>query len=151
MIENPETMVQEEKKEVLIATTGVDVHFYDVDSVNMVWHGNYVRYLENGREAFGEKYGLEYMKIYNNGYIVPIVDLHLRYLNTMAFGERLIVETQYVPCKSAKLMFNYRILRESDGTVAVEASTVQLFMTKDGIFETSSPEFYRKWKKTWKQ
>ncbi|MDR2848021.1 MAG: acyl-CoA thioesterase [Bacteroidales bacterium] len=144
-------MKQETTKKALIASTEIDIHFYDIDSVNMVWHGNYVKYLENGREAFGVKFGFEYLDIYHNGYIVPIVDLHVRYLHVITFGEQIIVETQYVPCNSAKLMFRYRILKKSDGTVAVEASTVQLFMTKAGVFETSTPAFYREWKKRWGQ
>ncbi|MDR3094145.1 MAG: acyl-CoA thioesterase [Bacteroidales bacterium] len=141
--------MKDKTKAPLIASTEIDIHFYDIDAVQMVWHGNYVKYLENGREAFGSKFGFEYMYIYDNGYIVPIVDLHVRYLHAIRFGEQIIVETQYIPCDSAKLMFNYRILRKSDRTVAVEASTIQLFMTKDGVFETSTPEFYRKWKKKW--
>ena len=34
------------------------VPFYDLDAIQMVWHGNYVKYMENAREAFGDKYHL---------------------------------------------------------------------------------------------
>ena len=138
-----------EKNKSLSETTKVDIHFYDIDSVNIVWHGNYVKYLENGREAFGKKFGIEYMQIYDNGYIAPIVDLHVRYLNMTVLGETLIVKATYVPSKAAKLIFDYTIYREHDMAVVAEASTIQLFMTKEGIFETSSPGFYRKWKEKW--
>ena len=138
-----------EKNKSLSEITKVDIHFYDIDSVNIVWHGNYVKYLENGREAFGKKYGIEYMQIYDNGYIAPIVDLHVRYLNMTVLGETLIVKTTYVPSKAAKLIFDYTIYRERDMAVVAEASTIQLFMTKEGVFETSSPDFYRKWKEKW--
>lgn len=139
----------EKEKNVLSETTIIDVHFYDVDSLSIVWHGNYVKYLENGREAFGKKYGIGYMDIYGSGFVTPIVDLHVRYLNMVAFEESLIVETRYVPCKSAKLIFDYTIYKKSDMTVAAEATTIQLFMTKDGVFELSSPDFYREWKRKW--
>ncbi|MDR0713719.1 MAG: acyl-CoA thioesterase [Bacteroidales bacterium] len=138
-------------KNVLTAVTEVEVHFYDVDAVNIVWHGNYVKYLENAREAFGTKFGFEYMEIYRNGYITPIVDLHIRYLNTVALGERLIVEIQYVPSKSAKLTYHYRIWRKTDRLPVAEATTVQLFMSKEGVFETSTPDFFRRWKQQWNQ
>ena len=55
------------------------ISFYEVDAIHMLWHGNYVKYLEDGREAFGEEFGLSYMSIFNNGYFAPIVDLHLKY------------------------------------------------------------------------
>ncbi|MDL2315271.1 acyl-CoA thioesterase [Bacteroidales bacterium OttesenSCG-928-C19] len=133
----------------LSETISVDIHFYDVDSINIVWHGNYVKYLENGREAFGNKFGIAYMDIYNCGFVTPIVDMHIKYLGTVKFGETLLVETRYVPCRSAKLMFDYTIYRKSDMSVVAEASTIQLFMTKEGEFELSAPDFYRQWKEKW--
>ncbi len=136
-------------KNKLSVTTDVDVHFYDVDSINIVWHGNYIKYLENGREAFGDKYGISYMDIYNKGYIMPIADMKIKFLGTVKFGEKLIVETTYVPGKSAKLIFDYIIYRASDNSVVVKATTTQLFMTHEGVFEVSSPAFFREWKNKW--
>ncbi|MDR0368219.1 MAG: acyl-CoA thioesterase, partial [Bacteroidales bacterium] len=107
------------------------------------------KYLENGREAFGTKFGMNYMDIYNNGYIIPIVDLHVRYLDSVRLSEVLVVETIYVPSKSAKLVFDYKIYRQSDHSAVAEASTTQLFMTKEGELELSMPDFYRQWKTKW--
>jgi Predicted thioesterase len=132
---------------VLTDTIRIRVPFFDVDSIQMVWHGNFVKYLEEGRESFGFKYGLEYMHIYNSGYVAPIADMHLEYKNTAGMGDTLIVETTYKPCRGAKLMFDYVVKRESDGVLILKASTVQLFVSRDGVFEVSVPEFYAKWKK----
>ena len=134
----------------LTDTIRIRVPFYDVDSIQMVWHGNFLKYLEQGRESFGSKYGLEYMYIYNNGYVAPIADMHLEYRNTAGMGDTLIVETTYKPCLGAKLMFDYNIIRESDGAVILEASTVQLFISKTGVFEVSTPDFLVEWRKKWK-
>lgn len=130
----------------LSVRTEVDIHFYDVDSIRMVWHGNYVKYLENGREAFGQKYGMPYMEVYKKGYVTPIVDMHIQYKHMARFEDTLIVETRYVPCRSAKIIYEYTIYNKSDMTVVAEAQTTQLFMTTDGVFEVSTPDFYREWK-----
>jgi acyl-CoA thioester hydrolase len=122
------------------------IPFYEVDAIHMLWHGNYVKYLEDGREAFGEEFGISYMKIFNSGYFAPIVDLHLKYKKTASMGDILIVETTYVPSKSAKLMFEYKITRESDGATILKATSTQLFVTKDGVFELNVPEFLKKWR-----
>ena len=61
-------------------------------------------------------------------------------------GDVLIVETTYVPTKSAKLMFDYTITRESDGATILKASSTQLFVTKDGRFEVTVPNFLREWR-----
>ena len=142
-------MKKEETEILLSDITEIDIHFYDIDAVNIVWHGNYVKYLENGRESFGKKFGIEYMDIYNNGYVIPIVDMQIRYLEMVKLNETILVETKYIPSKSAKLIFNYTIYRKSNMAVVAEASTTQLFMTNEGVFEVSSPDFYREWKKKW--
>lgn len=133
----------------LTDTIRIRVPFYDIDSIQMVWHGNFVKYMEEGRESFGEKYGLEYMHIYDSGYMTPIADMHLEYKKMAQYGDVLLVETTYHPCRGAKLMFDYTITRESDGELILNASTIQLFLTRDGIFEVSVPAFYAKWKEKW--
>ena len=47
----------------MTSTKEVLVRFNEVDSMSIVWHGNYVKYLEDGREDFGQKFGLSYLHI----------------------------------------------------------------------------------------
>ena len=67
--------------------TTIKVRFSEIDSMQIVWHGEYVRYFEDGREAFGKRYGLDYMSIYREGYVVPIVDLTCQFKQPLSFGE----------------------------------------------------------------
>ena len=53
------------------------VRFSEVDSMQIVWHGHYVKYMEEGREDFGRKYGISYMIIKANGYLAPLVALNV--------------------------------------------------------------------------
>ena len=129
----------------LTASIEVEVHFYDVDSINMVWHGHYVKYLEQAREAFGRQYGMAYLDVYAAGYTTPIVDMHIRYKQIAHFEDKLRVEIRYVPCRSAKIIYDYTIFNQADGSVVAEAQTTQLFMTREGAFEVSAPDFYREW------
>lgn len=125
----------------------VQVRFSEVDSINMVWHGSYIKYMEDAREAFGRKFGLKYKYMFDCGYYAPIVDMHIRYINSATVDDILIVEISYRQSKGAKLIFDYKITRESDGLPIMKASTIQLFETKDGIFEPSCPAFLEQWKK----
>ena len=79
--------------------TTVKVRFSEVDSMQIVWHGEYVRYFEDGRESFGKRYGLGYMDIYDEGYMVPIVDLNCQFKQPLSFGEEVIIETRYITCE----------------------------------------------------
>lgn len=128
-------------------TVRIQVRFSEVDALRIVWHGHYIQYLEDAREAFGRKYGLEYMHIQRSGYVAPIVDLQIQYKQTATIDDLLLVEITYRPAKGGKLIFDYVIYRESDHLEILTASTIQLFMTCEGLFEPSCPDFLSTWKK----
>lgn len=124
----------------------IKIRFSEVDSIKMAWHGSYVKYLEDGREAFGRRFGLEYMRMFDSGYLAPIVDLHLQYKQTVTVDDEIIVETSYVPSLGAKLLFEYDIFRKRDMAHVLHASSIQLFMNKKGEFEVSEPPFLGEWR-----
>lgn len=132
----------------LSTTVKVNVRFSDVDSCRMVWHGNYVKYMEDAREAFGRAYGLSYVHIFESGYYAPVFDMHPRYEHCAKVDDVLTVKIIWRPELGAKLCFDYEIRRESDGALILTASTIQLFVTLEGEFEPCTPEFFKKWKKS---
>lgn len=134
----------------LTSRTEIKVRFSEVDSMQVVWHGEYVRYFEDGREAFGRDYpGLGYLDFHSNGYTAPIVDLQLQYLRPLTIGETATVEVRYIGTEAAKLCFEYEIRRNADGEVAARGSSVQVFVDADGIMCLANPPFYEEWKRRW--
>lgn len=130
--------------------TTLRVRFSEVDSMEVVWHGEYVRYMEDGREAFGRQYGIGYTDIRDAGYVVPIVELDVQYKQFLKYGESAIVETRYIRTDAAKILFEYVIFRESDETVVATGSSIQVFVNKaTGLLELNNPDFYKKWKEKW--
>lgn len=124
-----------------------DIKFSEVDSLSIVWHGHYVRYFEDGREAFGKNYNLRYLDFYAQGYVVPIVNVQCDYKRFLRYGDRIIIETTYVACEPAKLIFNYRILNAETGEVIVTGSTIQVFLNKDDLaLQLTTPNFFQDWK-----
>ncbi len=137
---------QESRATDLTATVKVQVRFSEVDAIRAVWHGNYVKYMEDAREAFGRKYGLQYMQIFNNGFFAPVYDMQLRYHQMASIDDVLLVTITYRAAIGGKLVFDYDIRRESDDAQIVTASTTQLFTTRDGEFYPANPPFYAAWK-----
>lgn len=131
----------------LSETVRVQVRFSEVDSIRMVWHGHYIKYMEDAREAFGRKYGLEYMYIYDCGYLAPMFDIKMRYHQTATVNDILLVTITCRATKGAKLVFDYEIRKEKDNVLVFTAESTQLFTTRDGEFEPSCPSFLNEWKK----
>lgn len=135
----------------LIDRRTIRVRFSEVDSMQVVWHGEYIRYFEDGRESFGNHYdGLKYIDFYNNGYMVPMVEVTCQYKQPLTFGEDAIIETRYIKSPAAKIMFDYTIYRASDNTVAATGSSVQVFInSQTRELELNNPQFYLDWKQRW--
>jgi acyl-CoA thioester hydrolase len=133
---------------VLIHRSNCKIRFSEVDSMNIAWHGSYVKYLEDGREEFGARYGIGYMDIYNAGYKAPIVDLRIEYKKSVTFGEVVIVETRYILTEAAKIHFNY-VLYNERGEELITASTIQVFLDGNNELVLQNPPFYETWKRKW--
>jgi len=130
----------------LVDRTITRVRFSEVDALGIVWHGNYVKYLEDGRESFGRKYGLGYLDVHKRGWLTPIVKLEMDYKIQVKYGEEIIIETSYVNVDAAKIVFEYTIYRKEDMTVVMKATSVQVFVNMNGELELTNPDFYLEWK-----
>ena len=102
-----------------------DVAFHDVDMVGVVWHGHYLRYLENARWALMNRldYGLDRMLA--SGHAWPIVDLQAKYVKPARFGERLRARASLVEWEH-RLAINYLLTDVADGARILRARTVQV-------------------------
>lgn len=133
----------------LTATKQLEIRFSEVDSMNIVWHGSYPLYFEDAREAFGKKFGLGYMTIFSNGYYAPLVELSFKYKKPLLYEMKPMIEITYVPTESAKIVFDYLIKDENDGSIIATGRSVQVFMDRDYQLVWDNPEFYRSWKEKW--
>lgn len=129
-------------------TTLIHVRFSECDPLNIVWHGNYVKYFEDGREDFGKKYNFSYLEIYaKNGLSVPLVHLELDYKKTVSFGESLKIETTLVDDPAAKIIFHYTIYN-SQNEIVCTGKTIQAFVhVEKKELQLTVPPFFEAWKK----
>lgn len=138
------------RESALTMTTETTVRFSEVDSMQVVWHGEYVRYFEDGREAFGRQYpGIGYLDFYANGYTAPIVDLQLQYVSPITVNDVAVIETRYIETDASKLCFEYIIRRKDNGELVARGSSVQVFVDSDGNMVLNTPPFYEEWKRRW--
>ena len=74
----------------------LEVPFFDVDAMHIVWHGNYVKYLEVARCAFLAGIGYDYNEMARQGYGWPIVKMDFKYVRPAQFGQRIRVDMAIV-------------------------------------------------------
>lgn len=116
----------------------IEVPFFDVDSMDIVWHGHYVKYLEVARCAFLSAIGYDYNVMKANGYGWPIVQLNLKYVRPAVFGQKIRVEVvlkEYESC----LKFDYVISDIISSKKLTKASSMQVavcMQTRETQFQT---------------
>ncbi|MDO7875803.1 acyl-CoA thioesterase [Hymenobacter sp. ASUV-10] len=123
------------------------MRFNEVDSLGITWHGHYVRYFEDGREAFGEEHGLRYLDFYHHGLATPIVSLHCDYKKPLRYGETALIETRFLDNPAAKIHFDYRIFNADTHELVASGTTVQVFLdieSRELLLNT--PAFFENWK-----
>lgn len=68
--------------------------FFDVDSMEVMWHGNYVRYIEMARCRFLDEVGFNYLAMKEAGFALPIVKLDCKFIAPIKFNERFCIEVE---------------------------------------------------------
>ncbi len=135
------------QKTVLQAEKQFDIRFSEVDSMGIVWHGSYVAYLEDAREAFGAKYHLEYLYMFDKGFYAPLVEMNMKYRHPLKYQDKAKVVITYRDTDAAKLVFDYEIYNLTDHVLALTATTVQAFLNTDRQLMWTLPDFITEWKK----
>ena len=139
-----------EKEKVLSVIKPIDIRFSEVDMMGVVWHGHYAVYFEDAREAFGVKYGLEYLMMYDKGFVEPLVELTFKYKRPIIYGMKSEIEIIYRPTDAAKIIFDYEIRDAETKEVFTMGHSVQVFMDRyTHQLELNNPDFYKEWKKRW--
>lgn len=134
-------------KTTLTNRTEVLVRFNEADPLGIVWHGHYIKYFEDGREAFGNMHGLGYLDVYREGFVIPVVNVDCQYKRSVRYGDKIIVEITYLPCEAAKLKFSYRLFNAATNELVATGSSVQVFLDKEhSQLQLTNPPFFDKWK-----
>lgn len=119
----------------------IDVPFFDVDSMQIVWHGHYVKYFEIARCHLLEQINYNYNQMRESGYVWPIIDLHIRYAKPAVFGQKILVHAEIVEWQF-RLKMNYRIVDKLSGQrltrghscqVAVDMASNEMCYESPGI------------------
>jgi len=117
----------------------MEVPFFDVDSYRIVWHGNYPKYFEVARCQLLEKIGYPYQKMETSGYFFPVIDLKVRYVKPIIFGQTITV-TASLKSWQHKLVIDYLIIDSQNGVKLTKGKTTQVaVLMPDEITQYESP------------
>jgi acyl-CoA thioester hydrolase len=125
------------------------VRFEEVDALGMVWHGRYPSFLEDGRIAFGDRYGLSYSFFLQQKVMAPIMRMHLDYRAPLRFDRTIRIEAALHWNEAMRLDFSYTI-RDDRNLIAATGYTVQTLTDPDGSVLLIPPDWIIEFRENWR-
>lgn len=112
-------------EKILKAEKEILVDFFDLDPMNVVWHGNYVKYMEMARCALLDRLDYDYSAMERDGYVWPVVQLNIKYIRPLHFKQRVRIEVSLVEYEIC-MKIRYRFIDVETGKVVTKAETTQM-------------------------
>lgn len=106
-------------------TIELEIPFFDVDSIEITWHGHYIKYFEMARCALLDKIGYGYGEMKDSGYVWPVVDVRVKYIKPTIFQQKIIVEAHLVEYEN-RLKINYLIKDKATGKKLTTGHSIQV-------------------------
>ena len=134
--------------------TPIKIRYAETDKMGIVYHANYLLYFEDARSNFLETIGYPYGRIEDEGYISPVVDMHVNYGVPLRYGDTAIIRTRITSARPTKTVYAYEVFREgmdldADKPLCTGHST-HCLVTADGFkpvsMKRATPELYELYK-----
>lgn len=107
------------------AETFIEVPFYDLDPMNVVWHENYIKYLEVSRCDLLSKIGYTYDDMKSDGFAYPVATMDLKFIKPSTFAQKLKIVTEILDVEPA-LNIKYEIFDAETNEKIFKAKSMQI-------------------------
>ncbi len=116
------------------------VRYGETDQMGVVYYGNYAQYLEMGRVEWLRNLGISYKSMEENGIILPVISLQIKYLKSAVYDDLITVATYLKKKPSVKIEFDYKIYNEAR-EILIEANTVLVFIDRNTKRPVKCPDY----------
>lgn len=122
-------------------TTQVRVRYAETDQMGVVYHANYVVWMEVGRVEAMRAAGVDYAQMEREGVMVAVVGVEVDYRAAARYDDLVEITTRVTEVLSRKMRIEYEIRRAADGTLLATGATRHLFVSKE-LRPVRCPEKY---------
>ena len=121
--------------------------FYETDGMGVVYHGNYIHWMEEARTNFMEQIGWGYERATEAGIDFALTDISCSYRKTTKFGETLAISLKITKLSPARLVLTYRMVNPETGELHAEGTSSHFFYDRNSqqpvALKKVFPELYQ--------
>lgn len=119
--------------------TTIRVRYSETDQMNVVYHGNYAQYFEVARAEAIREMGFTYREMEEMGIVMPIVELHTKFLRPAKYDDLLTIKTQLRELPTDhRIEFHHEVLNE-EGKLLTIGRIVLYFLDAKTMARTKMP------------
>jgi acyl-CoA thioester hydrolase len=123
-----------------VSETKIRVRYAETDQMGVVYHSNYFPYFESARAESIRQLGFTYADMEKMGVIMPVVDVHCRYLRPALYDDLLTIKTMLKELPAHhKIEFHHEVFNEKEELLAV-GKIILYFMEAKTMKKTTMPQ-----------
>lgn len=125
-------------------THTIRVRYQETDQMGIVYHTNYVNWMEWGRTELIREAGMPYQDIEARGLLLPIVNLNVQFKTSAKYDDLITIHTCIEQATSLRVSFAYRIQRGEEILVTGTSEHVWLNASYRPVrLEKQDPDLYQ--------
>ena len=122
-----------------VHVTKVRVRYAETDQMGYMYYGRYAELFEVGRVEALRSLGFPYRRIEEEGVMLPVHDLHVRYHRPARYDDELTVRTTITSLPNVRIVFRYEILN-AEGGLITEGGTTLVFVDRSTMRPRVAPK-----------
>jgi acyl-CoA thioester hydrolase len=128
----------------LVSSKEIEVRYAETDQMGVVYHANYIIWMELGRTSLIKELGFNYAEMEKDGIISPVMDIQASYKKPLRYGDTATVKTWIEEYDGLRVVYGYEILTD-DGEIAVTGESKHVCVKKDSFRPISIKRKYPDW------
>jgi len=120
--------------------TTVRIRYAETDQMDIVYYGNYAQYFEIGRVESMRGLGFTYKRMEDEGVIMPVVELHTRFLRPATYDDLLTIKTQIRSLPTSYHIEFFQDVFNEENKILAAGRVVLYFLKKDTWKRTNIPQ-----------
>lgn len=128
----------------IVNETQIKVRYAETDQMGVVYHANYLVWMEIGRTNLIEDLGFKYAELEKDGILAPVLDINASYKMSCKYGETVTVKTWLDHYDGLRIRYGYEIYKET-GELAFTGTSSHVCVKKETFRPVSIRRTHPEW------
>jgi acyl-CoA thioester hydrolase len=109
-------------------STTLRIHYALTDQMGIVYYGHFAQFFEIGRVEAIRQLGITYKALEQMGVLLPVVDLHAKYIKPLTYDEVITIKTTLRELPQGSKIVFYADVYGEDGRISCRGTVALHFV-----------------------